>query len=360
MATSNKILIVDDERSMRMQLESMLSGDEYEIFTLDSGIKVLENLGQMAPDLIILDLMMPEIDGFEVCRRVKADSQFQHIPIILVTVLDSKKALAQGLEAGADDFLQKPVSKLELRARVRSMLRIKRQYDELEATLKMREELSNMIVHDMSSPIVSVLLHATLMAEKITDPEILKHLEMIQLSAERLDSFVNDMLMLAKMEQSSLRLNLSLNDVNQLALDAEKHFTIIAQSRSIKLVMDLPQKPIEIQIDNNLFRRIIANLLANALQYSPPNTTVTLSLRALPSNEKGVHLCLQVIDEGPGIPEEYHKRIFEKFEVIDLRRKGIVQIGLGLTFCKMAVEAHGGRIFVQPNHPQGSTFVVEI
>jgi len=124
--------------------------------------------------------------------------------------------------------------------------------------------------------------------------------------------------------------------------------------------MDLPQKPIEIQIDNNLFRRIIANLLANALQYSPPNTTVTLSLRALPSNEKGVHLCLQVIDEGPGIPEEYRKRIFEKFEVIDLRRKGIVQIGLGLTFCKMAVEAHGGRIFVQPNYPQGSTFVVEI
>ncbi len=215
---SNKILIVDDERSMRMQLESMLSGDEYHIFTLDSGIKVLENLGQMAPDLIILDLMMPEIDGFEVCRRVKANSQFQHIPIILVTVLDSKKALAQGLEAGADDFLQKPVSKLELRARVRSMLRIKRQYDELEATLKMREELSNMIVHDMSSPIVSVLLHATLMAEKIVDPELVKHLEMIQLSAERLDSFVNDMLMLAKMEQSSLRLNLSLNDVNQLAL----------------------------------------------------------------------------------------------------------------------------------------------
>lgn len=361
MTSRSKILIVDDELSMRMQLESMLAVDDYDLLSFGSGKELLKNLPEIYPDLIILDLMMPDIDGFEVCRRVKADNRFHHIPIILVTVLDSKKALVQGLEAGADDFIQKPVSKLELRARVRSMLRIKRQYDELEATLKMREELSNMIVHDMSSPIVSVLLHSTLMQEQITDPELAKHLEMIRLAADRLDSFVNDMLMLAKMEQSKLRLNPNLTDINQLVLDAEKHFSIIAQSKGINLVLELPEPALEMELDSNLFRRVVANLLANALQYSSSDSTVRLKLEKYkPAHKKGAHLRMRVFDEGPGIPEAYRQRIFEKFEVVDLKRKGIAQIGLGLTFCKMAVDAHGGKIYVEPNEPTGSIFIVEI
>lgn len=356
----SKILIVDDELSMRMQLSSMLRDENYDITLLANGEEVLDKLAQIMPDVIILDLMMPGVDGFEVCRRIKVNHQFQHIPIILVTVLDGKKVLAQGIEAGAVDFLQKPVSKMELRARVRSMLRIKHQYDELDATLRMREELSNMIVHDMSSPIVSVLLHATLIEKKITDAELLDHLEMIRMAADRLDSFVNDMLMLAKMEESKLRLSPSVEDLNQLVLDAEKHFSIIAHSKGIELKLGLPSSPLEMSVDRNLFRRVIGNLLANALQYSPSGTTVTLNLTTKYANDDKPHLCMHVIDQGPGIPEQYRNRIFEKFEVVDLKKQGVPQIGLGLTFCKMAVDAHGGKIFVKPNHPQGSIFVVEI
>lgn len=361
MTPRSKILIVDDEQSMRIQLESMLASGEYEITSLANGRELLDKLANLSPDLIILDVIMPEMDGFEVCRRIKANNQFQHIPIILVTVMDGKKVLTKGIEAGAVDFLQKPVSKLELQVRVRSMLRIKKQYDELQATLQMREELSNMIVHDMSSPIVSVMLHATLMQEHITDPELLKHLEMIRLAAERLDSFVNDMLMMAKMEQSKLLLSLSLVDVNQLALDAEQHFSIIAHSKGIKLQLELPDQPLEMSLDSNLFRRVIANLLANALQYSASDTTVKLRLNpAKHIIDDKPHLLMEVIDEGPGIPEEYRNRVFEKFEVVDLKRKGVPQIGLGLTFCKMAIDAHGGRIFIKTNQPRGSIFVVEI
>jgi signal transduction histidine kinase len=224
----------------------------------------------------------------------------------------------------------------------------------------MREELSNMIVHDMSSPIISMLLHTSLMEEKITDPQLLEYLKMIRMAADRLDSFVNDMLMLAKMEQSKLRLNLSEVDLNQLILDAEKHFSIIAHSKGIELKLVLPTPPLEISLDSNLFRRVIANLLANALQYSPGETTVILSLSAKYDDQGKSHLRMQVMDQGPGIPEAYRQRVFEKFEVVDLKKKGIPQIGLGLTFCKMAVDAHGGRIYVKPNEPQGSIFVVEI
>lgn len=360
MTLRSKILIVDDELSIRMQLESMLKHEDYDIKLVANGKELLDKIGEIAPDLIILDVMMPEMDGFEVCRRVKSNPQFQHIPIILITSLNGKKVLSEGLDAGADDFLQKPVGEIELRARVRSMLRIKRQYDALEATLKMREELSNMIVHDMSSPITSILLHATLMSEKIHDAELLRQLELIRMAADRLDSFVNDMLMMAKMEQSKLRLHPSLVDVNQLVLNAEQHFKIIAQSKNIQLKIELPTPPLEMSLDSNLFYRVIANLLANALQYSPPDTTVILRLQKRYVIDQKPHLRMLVIDEGPGIPEEYRQRIFEKFEVVDLKRKGISQIGLGLTFCKMAVDAHGGAIFVQPNRPSGSVFVVEV
>ncbi len=359
MRPRSKILIVDDEQSQRIKLESMLKQENYDITLLADGRKIFAELARTMPDLIILDLMMPGIDGFEICHRIKTNAQFQNIPIILVTILDTKKALTQGIDAGADDFLQKPVTSLELRARVRSMLRIKKQYDELQATLQMREELSNMIVHDMSSPIISVLLHATLMEEKIKDVELKKHLEMIRLSAERLDSFVNDMLMLAKMEESKLRLNPTIVDVNQIISEAKKHFNIIAHSKGIELKLVLPNPSFSMQLDRNLFWRVIGNLLANALQYSPSGSAVTLSLSTKYTDNKP-HLCMQVMDQGSGIPEEYKNRIFEKFEVVDLKKQGIVQVGLGLTFCKMAVDAHGGTISVRPNQPQGSIFVVEI
>ncbi len=360
MTRCSKIWIIDDELSMRKLLEWMLNKEDYEITLLANGKQLFEKLNETMPDLILLDLTMPGIDGFEICRHLKTNQQFQHIPIILITVSDSQKVLTQGIEAGADDFLQKPVSRQELGARVRSMLRIKRQYDELQADIQMREELSNMIVHDMSSPIISVLLHATLMEKKTSDTGQLKHLEMIRMAADRLNSFVNDMLTLAKMEESRLSLDTSLVNVNQLVLEAEKHFSIIAQSQNVVLKIVLPHHALEMSLDPHLFRRVIANLLGNALQYSSNDTTVILRLSTRHSDDKNPHLRLQVIDQGPGIPLEYRDRIFEKFEVIDLKKKGITQIGLGLAFCKMVVDAHGGKIFVEPNHPQGSIFTVEV
>jgi signal transduction histidine kinase len=359
MPSLNKIAIVDDELSMRKHLQLMLGDLGHELVLLESGTALLEQIETVQPDLIILDVVMPEMDGFEVCRRLKS-GKWQHIPIILTTVLDAKKVLTKGIDAGADDYLQKPVNKLEVLARVRSMLRIKRQYDELQATLHLREELSNMIVHDMSSPIVSVQLHTALLEEQLIDPKQREHLEMIRQAAERLDSFVNDMLMTAKMEQSKLRLHLSPVDLSRLVLDAEKHFSIIAQSRGLQLVLRLPDTPVEMSLDDNLFRRVIANLLANALQYSPGGTTVTLALERFEEMDGTPHIRIKVTDEGPGIPAADRKRIFDKFEVVEVRKKGIRQVGLGLTFCKMAVEAHAGRIYVEPNKPTGSVFIVEI
>jgi len=364
MEQKNTILIVDDEPSARDTLEALLWSEGYELAFAASGQEALDRLEDLKPDVILLDVMMPGMNGFEVCQRLKANEQWRPIPVILITALDSKEDLVRGLDAGADDFLHKPVNGPELRARVRSMLRIKRQHDELEATLRLREDLSNMIVHDMRSPLASILLHSQLLAMKVASPDVSKHTETIRAEAQRLDSFINDILMLAKMEHGQLILSRSPVDVNQIALEAEKGYSAIAQSRQINLVVDLPEESQRVSLDANLFRRVLDNLLSNALKFSPAGSTVTLRItypRARTASEpQAPHVRIQVLDEGPGIPEEHRQRIFNQFEIVALRQRQIPQIGLGLAFCKMVIEAHGGRIFVEANEPKGSVFTIEI
>ncbi len=132
------ILVIDDEESIFDVIEGLLMREDYQFVYLASGKIALERLDEIQPDVILLDVMMPELDGIETCQRIKANSSWQPIPIIMVTALDSKEDLARCLDAGADDFLSKPINRLELRARVRSMLRIKLQYDALVATMRLQ------------------------------------------------------------------------------------------------------------------------------------------------------------------------------------------------------------------------------
>jgi len=356
MHTPPCVVIVDDELSMRKHCAMQLMDQGYAVQTLESGTRLLAEIDRIQPDLIILDVVMPEIDGLEVCRRLKNNPRWQHIPIILSTVVDPKIILVDGTEAGADDYLPKPVTRLELRARVRSMLRIKHQYDELESLLKLRDELSNMIIHDMSSPVVQIQLHNALLHEKITQPEARQHLDMIQAGADRLDDFINDILMLAKMEQSKLHVQPGEIDITPLINESVQHLGIMAQAKNIRLLSMVPEEPVICAVDVNLFRRVVGNLLSNAVQYSPNDSTVMISL-----DPRGNHgMRLKIMDEGPGIPETAKRRIFDKYEVVDLKKKGVKQIGLGLTFCKMVVDAHGGTIQVYDNNPHGAVFVVEM
>jgi len=358
MKHKSTVLIVDDERSARDTLEALLFREGYELVFAASGHEALTLLQELTPDVILLDVMMPGMDGFEVCQRLKANEQWRHIPVILITALDRREDLVQGLDAGADDFLHKPVNGPELRARVRSMLRIKRQYDELQAALRLREELSDMVVHDMRTPLTAILLHSGLLKRKLTKPGELKNVEAIHTQARRLNSFINEMLMLAKMKAGKLILNRSDVDVNELVLKLEESHGDIARSKGIRLIVDLPEESHPIPLDVNLFQRVLDNLISNALKYSPAESQITVRVEYPASQPPCVRIL--VLDEGPGIPEEHRHRIFDQFEIVALKRGEMPQIGLGLAFCKMVVEAHGGRIFVQPNEPRGSVFIVEI
>lgn len=354
-----KILIVDDEHAGREILADLLLPQGYTFAFASSGAEALAKVPECAPDVILLDIMMPEIDGFEVCERLKADEAWQHVPIFLVTALDSKEDVIRGLDAGADDFLSKPVNRFELRSRVRSMLRIKKQFDELQATMQLRADLSHVIIHDMRTPLTSIILRTSYLYKTIDDPHLRKYLADIQKEAGHLKRFMEDMLVMAKMEHGKLTLDRDMVDLEDLVCTAQERFDVVGQSRGITLKVDWLDTPRHMSLDASLFQRVMDNLLSNAIKFSPPDSPVTLRI-SYPDDRGESYLCIQVLDEGPGVPESYRERIFDKYEVAPLKEAGITQTGLGLAFCRMVVEAHGGSIFVEANDPKGSIFTVRI
>jgi len=373
-ATPATIFIVDDEPSGHEVLAALLHSEHYRLVHFDSGIALLDYLAQLVhdsaqepiadsqtaptPDVILLDVMMPKLDGLAVCRQIKTDPNWQHVPIIIVTALSTKKDLIQGLDAGADDFLSKPVNGEELRARVRSMLRIKHQYDALEQTLRLREDLSNMVVHDLRNPLANILLSSQLLLLQTQfDPKTQDRLMLIQNSAKQLNALVNDLLMLAKMESGKLLLNRTEVNLCELLPQVINEFAVIADSKQICLSCQIQIPHPWISADANLLHRVLDNLISNALKFSPKGSTVTIQVD--PSSDAQATARLKIADQGPGIDQTLRQKIFSRYEVGELMDNA-AQIGLGLTFCKMVVEAHGGRIFVEDNQPKGSVFTIEI
>lgn len=356
MDTVPTILIVDDELDNFDVLETMLMSEHYQVHYAAQGLQALSFLEITQPDVILLDVMMPEMDGIEVCRRIKANRQWSHIPIVIVTALTAKEDLARCLEAGATDFLSKPVNRLELCARVRSMIRIKQQYDDLQGLLQMREDMVNMIVHDLRNPLASIILAAEILKFPNLSPSKQQiKVDQIALAGQQLRSQIDNLLLMAKMESGKMVLNPSDIDLVDLCKSALEDFRAIAAQKNLQLVSQFPLNHTCVRGDANLIRRIVDNLFSNAVKFSPANSAIVVQVDASRSGG-GV---IRVTDSGPGVSEELRHHIFEKYEIGTLIQ-GTSQTGLGLAFCKMAIEAHQGSITVESHESQGSTFTISL
>lgn len=351
------ILIVDDEPRSLYAMEMLLSPEKYHIAFAENGRAALAYIAATPPDVVLLDVMMPDMTGYAVCEILKQDERWQHIPIILVTALDRKEDIVQGLDAGADEFLTKPVNGPELRARVRSMLRIKRQYDQIQDVLRLREQLANMIVHDMRNPLSTLTLYIDILFTRAGNADPAQHaiLETMRTQAHYLNAFLGDMLLVAKMQAGKLLLNRQPLNVRDL-LEAVAHdFMPQAQIRDIQLVCRVTGEERLVALDQKLVRRMVDNLLSNAVKFAPRQSTVEMRLTF-----EAATLRLEVLDAGPGVPPEHRQRIFHKYEVVAAKERDLPQVGLGLALCKLVAEAHGGLIYVTDNQPQGAKFVVEM
>ena len=353
------IVIVDDSPVARETLIDLLSGEPYQFVQVDKGIALFRILDQIDADVILLDVMMPGIDGYEVCRQLKSSPDWRHIPVVLVTALDTREALINGLDAGADELLSKPIYGAVLRARVRSMLRLKQQYDALQKVLELRETLSAMIVHDMRSPLSTIILYLELMLRRGSLPaeEVTQTMRVLT-EARRLDDFINDMLLLAKVEEGKLLLHKRPCDLVALVQTCTENSRELATSRRVNLALTLPDEPVMRDLDANLFSRALDNLLTSAIRSSPAMANITIQLSQ--TQNDGPQAQLEIADQGRSIPEEHWGDVFDKFSIASLKQKGVTRVGLPLAFTQMIVQAHEGDIAVRNNIPEGSIFTIRI
>jgi two-component system, sensor histidine kinase and response regulator len=358
-AIEKKTILVVDDTPDNLSFISGLLKDHFRVKVANNGEKAL-TIAQSVnpPDLILLDIMMPGMDGYEVCRLLKDDPRSCDIPIIFLTAKSEIEDERKGLELGAVDYITKPVSPPILMARINTQLTLKASYDNLRDLLKFREDMVNMMVHDLRNPITSILFAAEMLVRAPALPAEKRHkkLDQILTVTRQLRSLVDDLLLRAKLESRKLVLDRMDVDLSELCELAVADLREIAAQKNLQLITKIPESyNRSVNVDPVLFRRAIDNLLSNAIKFSPHNSEVTLMVDY--PGEGGARV--QVTDLGPGVNENLRQTIFEKYE-IGTPMKGVNQTGLGLAFCKMVIEAHEGRIMVLDNQPQGSIFTIEI
>ncbi|MEM7761605.1 MAG: hybrid sensor histidine kinase/response regulator [Cyanobacteria bacterium P01_A01_bin.40] len=345
-----KILIVDDQLDNLRLLSEILIGNGYEVRKAINGSTALMGIKTFLPDLILLDINMPGLNGYEVCQKLKSDRVYKQIPIIFLSASNEVIDKVKAFEVGGIDYITKPFQVPEVLARVETQIKLRR-------FNQMRENLSRAIVHDLKNPLsIITLSSSSLIRRKCLEGRNLSALETINATAQRLDSLLNDLLMVAKMDADRLILHKTEVDLQELLNSSIiSRFKIAAEAKQIKLLSQIPAVNPKISVDVNLFQRAIENLLSNALKFSPPHSEIILKV-TYPQSSK---VALSVIDQGIGVKSELHQEIFESYKIgeyID----DVSQIGLGLSFCKMVIEAHGGKISLQNNHPCGAIFTIEL
>lgn len=356
-----RILIVDDDMTNRLVLRAVLENDGHTVTEAANGREALDQVNKVTPEVILLDVIMPDIDGYEVCRTLKQNPKTLSIPILMVTSLTEKDDMIKGIEVGASDFLSKPIWAPEIVMRVRNALSAKRLYDRaledferLKELERLRDELTHMIVHDLRSPLMSVVfgleLHNKVAGSKLTEKEM-EPVQEAAKSATRLVEMVSSLLDVSKLEAGKMQLNIKEYNMADIVSDAMKTFRGLAESCTV-MPLEAPEEIVNVHCDRELIRRVVLNLGANAVKFVPSDGIVRVCIE-----NAGGQVKVRVIDNGMGIPPEYHTKIFEKFGQVGVRKEGrMYSTGLGLAFCKLAVEAHGGKIGVESVVGKGSTF----
>lgn len=374
MNTDQDILIVDDEPVNLRLLEALLQSDGYSVHMAANGDEAIRRVHEVRPDLILLDVMMPGQDGFQVCRRLRSEEPFRLVPIVMVTALNSMEDKVNGLAAGADDFLSKPVHRDELRAKIQSLLRVRSLELELErsrAELAERnrklqelacykEQLTQMLVHDMRSPLTGIIgnldLVQMLMGRNGDRDKCELLVRRAQDSSRQLEDLVTDILDIGRLQDRQMELEIADVDLRGLFIECFRTVESFADLEEKRLVLEVAEGLPPVPADRGLLRRILGNLLQNALKFTPVGGEIRLA-----ADIREPWVRIRVSDTGEGIPENLREWIFERFRRAprpgETPRPGY---GLGLAFCRLAAEAHSGRIRVESNPSGGSVFVLEL
>ncbi|MGE0492810.1 MAG: response regulator [Vulcanimicrobiota bacterium] len=356
------VLVVDDDPGNRLIACSALRPDGHILLEASHGEEALDMVGRHPIDVILMDVLMPRMDGFATCRVLKGQPATRQIPVLLVTALDEQSDRLVGIEAGADDFITKPIDPREVALRVRNAARSKKLYDQLQQSFEqlqrleeLRDSLAHMLVHDMRTPLTGIMGFARLLRETHREglnQTQLNFIEQIAALSNLLVEMVSAILDTSRLESDELPLEMEECDLVELARNEAR---IIGGLPGWEVRLEAPQ-PVVVACDGNLIRRVMANLISNALKYTPADQAVRVRLARLPGRAR-----VEVIDCGPGVPADMRETIFEKFAQVETgKKRRAYSSGLGLTFCKLVLEKHEGRIGVDSQEGRGSTFWFEL
>ena len=357
--TVPNILLVDDVLDNLQLLGEILINEGYNVRQVSNGRLALQVSEKAPPDLILLDIMMPEMDGYQVCRQLKQNPALIDIPVIFISGLNGTDNIVKALNAGGVDYITKPFNSDEVLARVRTQLKLRRQSLELLELIATKDKFFSIIAHDLRGPLGNLMGLTQMMADKNEDfPEKVRAEFVTALSNQARNTFnlLENLLQWSLMERGLIDFNTVILDLNQVVSECIKTASDTAHAKQIRIITDIQGNP-EVFADTNMLQTVIRNLVSNAIKFTPKGGIVTIS--AVPSVNNTT--MLSVKDTGIGMDAAMQKNIF-RIDV-NTRRPGTggeKSTGLGLLLCKEFVEKQGGELWVESEPEQGTVFYFTI
>ncbi len=355
-----RVLVVDDEPRNRALLVGVL-GPDHDVIEAASGEDALDLLGREPIDLVLLDVMMPGMNGFDTCREIKRRHAEPYLPVLLLTALSDQDSRVLGFEAGADDFLPKPFDRRELLLRTRAFLRlrdqdgrIRRQLGEMRELDRLKDDLAALVVHDLRNPLAGLDGLLWVLKNDAIEGDQRDLLEGAMTASRHLRHAIEDMLKVRLIEQQALELDRQPTSMHAVAALAVGMLDGDARARG--LAIELTGDDVVAAVDAGLVRRAVENLLANALRFTRPRTTVSVVV-----DSDGEAVEIAVGDRGPGIPDAQKRDVFAKYASAEgatghVRRGN----GLGLYLVELTALAHGGFASVEDRPGGGALFRIRL
>lgn len=360
-----KILIVDDVMSNVLLLKVLLTNEKFNIVTANNGHQALEQVEKENPDLVLLDVMMPDMSGFEVAQQLKAKSETKDIPIIFLTALNSTADIVKGFQVGGNDFISKPFNKEELIIRVTHQISlvaakriIVRQTEELRRTIIGRDKLYSVIAHDLRSPMGSMKMVLNMLIlnlpSSVIGQDMFEMLTMANQTTEEVFSLLDNLLKWTKSQIGKLNVVYQDFDIIGTTKGVIEIFSVVAELKHIKIKVEVPEEKelLEVHADIDMVKTVLRNLLSNAIKFSNENTEILVTLKA--ENDK---VIVSVKDSGCGISEEDQGKLLHTdthFSTYGTNNEE--GSGLGLLLCQDFIVKNGGKLWFESTKGLGSTF----
>ncbi len=353
-----KILIVDDSPVNLLVLKDHLDVAGFEVVSAENGESCCELALSEHPDLILLDIMMPGMDGFDTLNKLKADEKTSQIPVIYMSSLSQTEHKVKGFECGAVDYITKPFQQEEVIARVATHLTIQKQEKQLRELIVTKDKLFSIIAHDLRSPFNSLIGYSDLLLqqfEKMDEKRILRAIERINVSSKEAFAMLENLLTWARSQMGTLTWTLKEIRLHSLVNSVMSLLKVSAQKKELEIRNEI-DSDLTINASHEMLSTIFRNLLSNAIKYTQPGGLVIV--RAEDSDDA---IEITVSDTGVGISEELIKRLFRIDSVFSTvgtaNEKGT---GLGLVLCKEFIDNHNGAISVKSEEGKGTEFTIRL